>query len=274
MVGPLTVPRALRPYVAWLAAYDVVGPPGLHRGLPGTSLTFVLPIGAPLDVAWSGDPGSRRASWSSVAGLHAAPAEIRHDGHQEGFFLALTTTGARALLGLPAAAIAGQLLCLDDLAPALRHLPEQLHDAPSWPARTGVLHRALATTLATARSADAGPGPRAQVGLALARLARGVAVAEVAHDVGYSRRHLRNLVVAETGLSPKEYQRVARFEASRDLVLDAARRGGTLAEVAAACGYADQAHLAREWRDLAGCPPTTWLREEFPDVQAGGVLTG
>jgi AraC-like DNA-binding protein len=270
MVGPLTVPLALRPYVAWLVGYDVVGPPGVHRGLPGTSLTFVLPLGAPLDVAWSGDPGSRRASWSSVAGLHAAPAEIRHDGHQEGFFLALTTAGARALLGLPAAAIAGQLLSLDDLAPGLRHLPEQLHDAPTWPERAGVLHRALATAL----SDHAGPGPRAEVGRALARLSRGVPVAAVADEVGYSRRHLRNLVVAETGLSPQEYQRVARFESSRDRVLDAARRGGSLAEVAAVCGYADQAHLAREWRDLAGCPPTTWLREEFPDVQAGGVLAG
>ncbi|MDP2774313.1 MAG: AraC family transcriptional regulator, partial [Nocardioides sp.] len=136
--------------------------------------------------------------------------------------------------------------------------------------RTAVLHRALTSALA-----DRGaPGPRAEVGRALARLARGASVAEVADDVGFSRRHLRNLVVAETGLSPKEYQRVARFEASRDHVLAAARRGGTLAEVAAACGYADQAHLAREWRDLAGCPPTTWLREEFPDVQADGVPTG
>lgn len=264
------VPAALRPYVAWLAAYDVVGPAGVHRGLPGTSLTFVLPIGAKLDVAWSGDPVSRRSAWSSVAGLHAAPAEIRHDGHQEGFFLALTTAGARALFGLPAAAIAGKLLELDDLAPDLRHLPEQVHDESSWPARTAVLLRALTSAL-SARDAS---GPRAEVSRALARLARGAAVAEVADDVGYSRRHLRNLVVAETGLSPKEYQRVARFETSREHVLAAARRGGTLAEVAAVCGYADQAHLAREWRDLAGCPPTTWLREEFPDVQAGGVLAG
>jgi AraC-like DNA-binding protein len=270
MVGSASVPTVLRPYVAWLTAYDVVGRAGVHRGLPGTSLTFVLPIGAPIDVAWSDEPASRRASWSIVAGLHAAPAEIRHDGHQEGFFLALTTAGARALLGLPAAAIAGELLSLDDSAPGLRHLPEQLNDAPTVPARTAVLLRALTSTLA----ARGEPGPRAEVGRALARLSRGTPVAEVADDVGYSRRHLRNLVVAETGLSPKAYQRVARFETSRDHVLAAARDGGTLAEVAAVCGYADQAHLAREWRDLAGCPPTTWLREEFPDVQAGGVLAG
>ena len=41
-----------------------------------------------------------------------------------------------------------------------------------------------------------------------------------------------------------------------------------IADVAAATGYADHAHLDREFRALAGCTPTAWLREqEFPDVQ-------
>ena len=40
-----------------------------------------------------------------------------------------------------------------------------------------------------------------------------------------------------------------------------------LAEAAHRCGYADQAHLTREWVALAGCPPSTWLREEFPFLQ-------
>ena len=41
--------------------------------------------------------------------------------------------------------------------------------------------------------------------------------------------------------------------------------------MAAVCGYADQGHLARDWSDLAGCPPTTWLREEFPFLQDPGA---
>jgi len=40
-----------------------------------------------------------------------------------------------------------------------------------------------------------------------------------------------------------------------------------LADVAALAGYYDQAHFTRDWRDLAGCSPTTWLAEEFPSVQ-------
>ena len=42
--------------------------------------------------------------------------------------------------------------------------------------------------------------------------------------------------------------------------------------LAVACGYFDQAHLAREFRSLAGCPPSQWLAEEFRNVQAGAWL--
>ena len=59
--GPQPVPELLRPYVASLVAYDVdLGGAGIHRGLPGTSLTFVLPLDAPLDV------GSRSTTASDV----------------------------------------------------------------------------------------------------------------------------------------------------------------------------------------------------------------
>ena len=48
--------------------------------------------------------------------------------------------------------------------------------------------------------------------------------------------------------------------------------GYRLADLAVACGYFDQAHLAREFRSLAGCPPSQWLTEEFRNVQAGAWL--
>jgi AraC-like DNA-binding protein len=40
-----------------------------------------------------------------------------------------------------------------------------------------------------------------------------------------------------------------------------------LAEIAARCGYADQAHLTREWQAIAGCTPRRWIAEELPYVQ-------
>jgi AraC-like DNA-binding protein len=257
------VPGVLAPYVTSLVAYDAdLGAPGVHRGLPTTSLTLVLPVGEPLDVGW-GDGTARRERWSAVSGLHAGPAAIHHDGRQNGIQLGLTTAGARALLGVAASELAGELVELDELddgAPELARLPEQVAEA-SPAQRPAVVTRALVRALA--RHGEA--APRAEVGRALAGLTRGKRVAAVAEEVGYSRRRLGTLVKQETGLGPKDYQRVARFQASR-----AAMGRQPLAQVAAECGYADQGHLARDWTELAGCPPSTWLREEFPFLQDRG----
>jgi AraC-like DNA-binding protein len=254
---------ALSPYVASLRSYDVVGKPGVHIGLPSTTLTLVLPVADPLDVAWAGRPRSRGRFDANVAGLHAAPAAIHHGRRQQGVYVELTPAAARALLGVPAAALAGELLDPADLDPGLRHLSERLAETPAA-RRESLVHDALLSALARH---DA-PGPRAEVGRALAGLARGQRVDRVAEEVGYSRRHLADLVRAEYGVSPREVRRLGRFERSRWHVVASARGRCTLAEAAARAGYADQAHLSREWRDLAGCGPTEWIRREvLPNVQ-------
>lgn len=67
-----------------------------------------------------------------------------------------------------------------------------------------------------------------------------------------------------------------RFTAARGRIADAVVHSGggitgaglSLADLAAECGYYDQAHLARDFRALAGCPPTQWVAEEFRNIQA------
>lgn len=262
------VPSVLAAYVTSMVGYESdLGAPGVHRGLPTTSVTFVLPMGEPLDVGWMDDERSRSKRWSTVSGLRAAPAAIYHDGTQRGIQMGLSTAGARALLGVPAGSLSGELLeiyDLNDTAPDLRELPGRL-DGLSL--ETGLAEVVRVLTAVLARNGAA--GPQAEVGRALACLTRGHSVAEVADEVGYSRRRLSTLVKEECGLGPKEYQRVARFEASRAMI-----GHRPLAEVAVACGYADQAHLSRDWSGLAGCPPSTWLHEEFPFLQDNGDAAG
>ncbi len=257
----MAVPDALAPYVASLVAYDVdLGAPGVHRGLPGTTLTFVLPVGEPLDVGWAGRRESRARRWSTLSGLHPHPAEIHHDGTQVGVQVALTVAGARALLGVPAAALVGALVELGDVDRSLRHLPEQL--AAVRPAQRRALVEAALLERLRRTEGEARASGRPEVGRALAALTRGAGVERTAAEVGYSRRHLSSLVRAECGLTPRELRRLGRFERSRTLLGRV-----PMAQVAHRSGYADQAHLSREWVTLAGCPPTIWLREEFPFLQ-------
>jgi transcriptional regulator GlxA family with amidase domain len=69
-------------------------------------------------------------------------------------------------------------------------------------------------------------------------------------------------------LSPKELAGVVRFDRAKRLLRAPGRP--TLAEVAAVCGYYDQPHLAREWRELAGTAPSVWLADdELSFVQDG-----
>ena len=107
------------------------------------------------------------------------------------------------------------------------------------------------------------------------RQSRGaVSVADLAAETGWSARHLAEQFRAETGLSPKAGARVVRFDWARRRLLRRQAEGArvVLAEFAAECGYYDQAHLARDFRDLAGCPPSVLLAEELRNVQA--VLQG
>nr|WP_281497409.1 helix-turn-helix domain-containing protein [Ornithinimicrobium sp. F0845] len=246
-----------------------MGQPGTHRGLPSTALTLVLPVGGQLEVGWAGVPASRGRWQAGAGGLHSTPAEIHHDGWQAGVQLSLTTAGARALLGESAADLAHELVDLADLrgsssVPGPCHLPERLHDAATWAQRLLIVESALIAALARHGAA----GPRSEVGRALASLTRGASVRSVADDVGWSRRHLGTQVRAEAGLTPKEFQRVARFERSHRRLLHTARAGAVhLGALAADTGYADQAHLTREWGLLAGCTPRAWLRAEFVYLQ-------
>ncbi len=89
--------------------------------------------------------------------------------------------------------------------------------------------------------------------------------AQVAADLGVSERGLRRHVRHEVGVGPKELQRVLRFTGFLKRVGDVARAQSSLADVAAESGYADQSHLGRESRRLAGASPgalvKSWARQ-------------
>ena len=265
----------LRPYVAWYVGYRQRGvPPARHRGLPSPFLTFIVTLHEPLVILAHPDPGQRPGDFATLlGGLHSAPALIAHEGAQSGIQVALRPLGARALLGLPAGELAG----IDVPAEAvLSRLCSELRfrvlAAAGWPERFAILDEILLRRM-TAGLAGARPDVAPEVSWAWRQLLTSggaIRAAELAEQTGWSGRHLASRFRAEIGLTPKAAARVIRFHRARRLLAAQAAEGGgyRLADLAVTCGYFDQAHLAREFRALAGCPPSQWLAEEFRNVQA------
>ena len=255
---------ALRPLVDLYSGYRMPATePGTHMGVPGGHLTFLLCLDGVVDVLRTPDPARSPGSFRGmVGGLHDRPAVIATGPAQTGLQLRLTWLGARILLGAPASALAGDVVGLGDLLGRRADvLVERLAEAPTWASRFALLDAALTRLAADARR----PDPRPEVARAWDRLAGTggtLRIEELAREVGWSRRHLALRFRDEIGLSPKSAARVIRFERACDLLRGPARPA--LADTAAVCGYADQAHLARDFRELAGLTATEWLAER-PD---------
>jgi AraC-like DNA-binding protein len=276
----------LRPYVAWYTGYRQRGvPPAVHRGLPSPFLTLILTLDEPLTMAAHADPRQPPGEFGTLlGGLHSSPALIVHEGAQSGIQVALRPLGARALLGLPAGELAAIDVPADAVLGRVQEARARILAADGWAERFAVLDEILLAAVVSA--VTAGPGVAAQaapeVGWAWRRLLRSggtVRAATLAEETGWSGRHLAGRFRTEIGLTPKEAARVIRFCRARRLLVRAAGAGAgvgpgelRLADLAVTCGYFDQAHLAREFRSLAGCPPSQWLAEEFRNVQAGAWL--
>jgi AraC-like DNA-binding protein len=217
----------------------------------------------------AGDGEVRRYD-ALVGGLHAVPVNIVHSGYQSGIQLSLTPLGARALLGVPAGALAGLDVPAEEVVGrSIQVVREKLLATTSWTVRFSILDQWLGGV------SDHDVAWRPELAEAW-RLIVGsggmLPIDRAAREVGWSPRHLRTQMVAEIGFTPKTAARVVRFDRARR-ILQARRNGASLAlaELAATHGYADQAHLAREFRDFAGCSPSQWMADEFPIVQAGAV---
>lgn len=262
---PHSPPPPLRPLVSAAAGYQAPAfPAGVHRGLPSHHLTLVVELLGPLSVAMAGGSVSAHGI---VGGLHTAPALIDASRPQEGLQYGLTPLGTRVLLGVPAGELRGSVVDLTAVvgSSGLR-LVDRLRATADWSERFRLLDGALLERLSRTRW-GAGPGVQPEVAEAwrvILATQGTVPVASVAAHVGWGRRHLAERFRAATGLTPKEAARVARFERAQRLLRS---RRLPLADLAVECGYADQPHLAREWRALSGASITTWVREELPFLQ-------
>lgn len=224
-------------------------PPALRRlvttvwthDLPATATSVRVLPDAAIDVVVGGGR-IRVAGPDTAAVVERFPAGGSVVGFQ------VRPGAAAALLGVPASALRDERVDLEDLwGPAARALADAVDDDAGPAAVAGAVERHLAERAATAPDGDPLAEPL------LDRLAGGGPTGELADELGLGERQLRRRSGAAFGYGPKVLSRVLRFSAAVERLR--AAPGVPLADLAVEAGYADQAHLTHETRDLSGLTP-------------------
>ncbi|AID30650.2 AraC-like DNA-binding protein [Mesorhizobium sp. USDA 4775] len=226
---------------------------GHFRNVEYASLTvpLVFSFAEPFAIGLGKAPDDNDRFASFAAGLFAGPVMIESFGTACCIQVNFTPLGARRFFRLPMSELTDSMVVLDDVLGAEgMALREQLGNAPDWASRfdlaeafvTARLERAAETPLEIAWAYDRiiASGGRARI-------------SAIAEKLGWSRKHLAGSFSNAIGIGPKTLSRIVRFNRALGL---SRQQTADWADIAADCGYADQAHLVREFRDLAGETPT------------------
>jgi AraC-like DNA-binding protein len=252
----LLQPFLLGPIEGW-AQTDTT--PTQLREVPFPGVPLILG----LETAWELDgPTGRTREPSFVAGLHAAPTLVRPTERSWSCIeLRLTPIGAHRIFGLPMHELTNRTVPLAEVAPEADELVERLRDAP-WAERFDLVERFLLERLAAARET---PTDVEWSWEELRRTGGRAPIGGLAAELGWSHRRLVARFREQIGLAPKAVGRVMRFDRAVSVLRSAA---AGLAEVAYECGYYDQAHMNRDFRELGGTTPNTF-RSSL--LESGGV---
>jgi AraC-like DNA-binding protein len=231
---------ALRRFVEllWVHRLEDPPPPGGRRLMPDgrVHLVWIAGLGArisgPARVASSPPPLASMVAFGATFHPGAAPY----------------------LLRTPASEMVDQHVHVDAIDPRFAtRIDDALTDAADPRATVGALTDVLTRWIG---ATDAGPDPAVRAAVTLLD-GTTTTVADAAARTYVSERELQRRFVHDVGYAPKTLQRVLRFQ--RFLGQIAAPRGVALAGAAARAGYADQSHLSREARRLAGMSPRELL---------------
>lgn len=227
---------------------------------PSGTAVLIVSFGAPFEV---GAPGRAVVEHdaSFVGRVSKLPATVSFAGTSAGIQVDFTPPGIQMFCGCAMHEVPDPAVALEDLLGADgRRLTEMLADAPGWDARFELLDAAILRRYAIV------PEPPAGVAWAwrMLELSGGRAgIGELTRRLDWSPRRLIDGFRAHVGVTPKTAARILRFNRATAL-LRGARAATPIAEIAIECGYADQAHMTRDFRELAATTPAAYRRATLP----------
>ena len=270
----------LRAYVhGYFASSSQLRAPVLERHLPSAEVPLLLNFGEPHRHSnlGSGEWSARDGAW--IVGLHARHQLTQAVGERHFMVVRFTPIGAHLFLRLPMHAIANESVELEQINAVLaRAIMRRVGIARSWTERFAAMESLVAQRIAETDM----PGSVDAVWRKLVAADGRVALGSLDEELDCSHRTLIARFRTCVGFPPKTVARLLRFNrvvraldcASRTRAnetvgkpyieathaSDRRVRAIRWADIAADCGYFDQAHLIKDFREFAGHTPEAFLR--------------
>lgn len=249
----------LRPFLCRdYLRFDVEGDAGRLIQPAEATVTLLLEVKEPIQVSGTRLP----QAW--IGGPSTQPDTVELGKAHDSLDLKFTPLGAYSLFGWPLRRLAGEIVGLDDIfGSGGADLADRLLEAGGLGQRVAILEGFLLSLAAERKM----PSPAVSYAWQrLAATAGRVPIARLAGELGMSRRHLTASFHEQVGLSPKKAARLLRFARVRDVMQKAPVRW---AEIAQDCGYVDQSHLHRDFRDFAASTPAAFLDSRALRIDSG-----
>ncbi|MGW4122897.1 helix-turn-helix domain-containing protein [Nocardia sp. NPDC004711] len=241
-----------------MIGYRDMGRAGLDLRVAGTTAVTVV-IGFGAGAVLVDDVIGRRTLDGFAAGLALSAMRVRSE-RAACIEIRLSPIQAYSLLGVPPLDLGCGVVALEDLwGPRVRVLREQLASAPAWDERFALTKSFLAQCDTQNRS----PDPEVLEAWFRIESAHGrLRIGELARSLGCSHKRLGSRFESQIGLTPKRAAMLARFRYAVDKLM----AGRPAADVAAECGYTDQAHLCRDVSIFANDTPRALTAHYLPAI--------
>lgn len=203
----------------------------------------------PCEAGWQQSPDY------TLIGLQRSPYEVRFSDEVEVFAIRFRPTGFHTLFGVPLGEIVDGYEDVEAvLGSSFRELADRVRDEVTV---AGRLHTAERFLQRLAHDRDTTYLQHAE--RLIWSSGGATSVEAVTEQLSIGRRQLERTFKHTLGMAPKQYMRISRLNLAQEMI--ASGRFGTLAEVAYAAGYSDQAHFSREFKSLVGRTPTRFLAD-------------
>jgi AraC-like DNA-binding protein len=232
-----------------------------RREVPFGGYPLIINFGSPftvVDSARLADPPQKLGSMA--AGVHDSFVIIGSQGHSCCIQVNFTPIGARLFFQLPLSELANRSVRLEELfGDRSTRVVEALAEAGDWDRRFDLLEALIRKRTTEPRSS------RPEMVWAWRQMQESHGLMDIsflARELRWSHKHLIGQFRDHLGVPPKRLGRILRFQRSVKSIESC--NPARWAALAVDCGYFDQSHMIREFREFAGCTPKEYVHLRLP----------